>query len=54
MIADQPGTPELGDLRYCDPKLAAKVASKNKVIVLGFKIRINSFSAFLGLTILRL
>ena len=41
MVGSQPNTPELGDLRYCDPKLAAKVASENKGVVLGFKIRIE-------------
>jgi dihydroorotase len=41
MVGSQPSTPELGDLRFCDPKLAAKVASENRDNVLGFKIRIE-------------
>ncbi len=32
---------ELEDLRYCDPKLAVKVASENKDLIVGFKIRFS-------------
>ncbi len=32
---------ELEDLRYCDPKLAAKVAAGNKDLIVGFKIRFS-------------
>ena len=36
-----PNMGELEDLRYCDPKLAAKVASENKDLIVGFKIRFS-------------
>jgi len=36
-----PDMGELEDLRYCDPKLAAKVASQNKDLIVGFKIRFS-------------
>lgn len=32
---------ELLDLRYCDPKLAAKAAQENRDLVVGFKIRFS-------------
>jgi dihydroorotase len=38
------GTPNMGeleDLRYCDPKLAARVASENRDLIVGFKIRFS-------------
>ena len=41
IVAITPGMEELGDLRYCDPKRAAKAALENKDIVLGFKVRID-------------
>ena len=41
IVAVTPGMEELGDLRYCDPKRAAKAALENKDIVLGFKVRID-------------
>lgn len=34
---------ELLDLRYCDPKLAAKVARENRDVIVGFKIRFSDF-----------
>jgi dihydroorotase len=34
---------ELLDLRYCDPKLAAKVAGENRDVIVGFKIRFSDF-----------
>jgi dihydroorotase len=36
-----PNMGELEDLRYCDAKLAAKVASDNRDLVVGFKIRFS-------------
>jgi dihydroorotase len=30
---------ELEDLRYCDPKMAAKVATENRDLIVGFKVR---------------
>ena len=36
-----PNMGELEDLRYCDPKLAAKVASENRDLIVGFKIRFS-------------
>lgn len=39
-------TPEMGeleDLRYCDPKLAVKVAGENRDLIVGFKIRFSKF-----------
>jgi len=39
------GTPNMGeleDLRYCDPKLAARVASDNRDLIVGFKIRFSA------------
>lgn len=36
-----PNMGELEDLRYCDPKMAAKVASENKDLIVGFKIRFS-------------
>ena len=36
-----PNMGELEDLRYCDPKLAAKVAGENKDLIVGFKIRFS-------------
>lgn len=36
-----PNMGELEDLRYCDPRLAAKVASDNKDLIVGFKIRFS-------------
>jgi len=36
-----PNMGELEDLRYCDPKLAARVASENKDLIVGFKIRFS-------------
>ena len=41
IVAVTPGMEELGDLRYCDPKRAAKAALENKDLVLGFKVRID-------------
>lgn len=41
IVSITPGMEELGDLRYCDPKRAAKAALENKDIVLGFKVRID-------------
>ena len=42
MVASStPDMGELEDLRYCDPKLAAKVASQNKDLIVGFKIRFS-------------
>ena len=41
IVGITPGMEELGDLRYCDPKRAAKAALENKDIVLGFKVRID-------------
>jgi dihydroorotase len=38
------GTPNMGeleDLRYCDPKLAARVARENRDLIVGFKIRFS-------------
>ena len=38
------GTPNMGeleDLRYCDPKLAAKTAGENRDLIVGFKIRFS-------------
>jgi len=32
---------ELEDLRYCDPKLAARVAGENRDLIVGFKIRFS-------------
>jgi dihydroorotase len=32
---------ELEDLRYCDPKLAAKVATENRDLIVGLKVRIS-------------
>jgi|SRR5579872_1145022 len=32
---------ELEDLRYCDPKLAAKVATENRDLILGLKVRLS-------------
>ena len=36
-----PNMGELEDLRYCDPKLAAEAAGKNRDLVVGFKIRFS-------------
>jgi len=36
-----PNMGELEDLRYCDPKLAAKVAGENRDLIVGFKIRFS-------------
>jgi dihydroorotase len=36
-----PNMGELEDLRYCDPKLAADVAGKNRDLIVGFKIRFS-------------
>jgi dihydroorotase len=36
-----PNMGELEDLRYCDPKLAARVASENRDLIVGFKIRFS-------------
>jgi dihydroorotase len=36
-----PNMGELEDLRYCDPKLAARVASENRELIVGFKIRFS-------------
>jgi dihydroorotase len=36
-----PNMGELEDLRYCDPKLAAQVASDNRDMIVGFKIRFS-------------
>jgi len=36
-----PNMGELEDLRYCDPKLAAEAASKNRDLIVGFKIRFS-------------
>jgi dihydroorotase len=36
-----PNMGELEDLRYCDPKLAVEVASKNRDLIVGFKIRFS-------------
>jgi len=36
-----PNMGELEDLRYCDPRLAAKVASDNRDLIVGFKIRFS-------------
>jgi dihydroorotase len=36
-----PDMGELEDLRYCDPKLAAEAASKNRDLIVGFKIRFS-------------
>jgi dihydroorotase len=36
-----PNMGELEDLRYCDPELAAKVASDNRDLIVGFKIRFS-------------
>lgn len=33
---------EMDDLRYCDPKLAAKVATENRDIIIGVKLRLNT------------
>lgn len=41
IVGITPGMEELGDLRYCDPKRAAKAALDNKDLVLGFKVRID-------------
>jgi dihydroorotase len=41
VVAVTPGMEELGDLRYCDAKRAAKAALENKDLVLGFKVRID-------------
>jgi dihydroorotase len=41
IVAVTPGMEELGDLRYCDAKRAAKAALENKDLVLGFKVRID-------------
>jgi len=34
---------ELLDLRYCDPRLAVKVARENRDLIVGFKIRFSNF-----------
>ena len=36
-----PNMGELEDLRYCEPKMAAKVAGENRDVILGFKIRFS-------------
>jgi dihydroorotase len=36
-----PNMGELEDLRYCDPKLAAEAAGKNRDLIVGFKIRFS-------------
>ena len=36
-----PNMGELEDLRYCDPKLAARVAGENRDLIVGFKIRFS-------------
>jgi len=36
-----PNMGELEDLRYCDPKLAARTASENRDLIVGFKIRFS-------------
>jgi len=36
-----PNMGELEDLRYCDPKLAARVAGDNRDLIVGFKIRFS-------------
>jgi dihydroorotase len=36
-----PNMGELEDLRYCDPKLAVKVAKENEDLIVGFKIRFS-------------
>lgn len=36
-----PNMGELEDLRYCDPKLAARVAGQNRDMIVGFKIRFS-------------
>jgi dihydroorotase len=36
-----PNMGELEDLRYCDPKLAAEAAAKNRDLIVGFKIRFS-------------
>jgi dihydroorotase len=36
-----PNMGELEDLRYCDPKLAAEAAVKNRDLIVGFKIRFS-------------
>jgi dihydroorotase len=36
-----PNLGELEDLRYCDPKLAARVAAENRDLIVGFKIRFS-------------
>lgn len=36
-----PNMGELEDLRYCDPELAARVASENRDLIVGFKIRFS-------------
>ena len=36
-----PNMGELEDLRYCDPKLAAEVADKNRDLIVGFKVRFS-------------
>src|SRR5581483_3516167 len=36
-----PNMGELEDLRYCDPQLAVKVATENKDLIVGFKIRFS-------------
>lgn len=36
-----PNMGELEDLRYCDSKLAAKVAGENKDLIVGFKVRFS-------------
>ena len=41
IVSITPGMEELGDLRFCDPKRAAKAALENKDLVLGFKLRID-------------
>jgi dihydroorotase len=41
IVAITPGMEELGDLRFCDPKRAARAALENKDLVLGFKVRID-------------
>jgi dihydroorotase len=42
MIAGStPNMGELEDLRYCDPKLAVKVANRNHDVIAGFKIRFS-------------
>jgi dihydroorotase len=37
-----PNMGELEDLRYCDPKLAVRVAGENRDLIVGFKIRFSS------------